>query len=232
MFDWSKVTGQTGVYCKTGAEANAFMVECEKHGLKWNMTGSDPTSRSHYEECPDGTVYWTSGSLTYGSLAYARGKGSPVLEFSDLCKPGLPRICEILCPERPLEDDEEFGLNGHSFKLRVHKGVIQFVHPDFGWESASAELIADAINHPEKIIRRPQFSEIEIAFLQAFYAIGYDFWVRNEVGLFACMGKPLMADNGYPNGMKTSFWVMPEAIFPSLPVGSLIKATDYLKSST
>lgn len=200
MFDWNEVTDGTAVHCKTKAEANDFMVECEKHGLKWNGSRNNPTSDSYWGEYVHGIVYWPSADgITHGSPNYAEEKGCPVLEFSDLCNHDRPRTCEILCPERPLEIGEKFQIKGY-------EGTSFWVDPDgfveFSPENESTHTVtgalSDAINHPEKIIRRPQVSEDGKVLFRLLVSIGLPWVARDKNGLlWAYKEKPKYEGYGF-----------------------------------
>jgi hypothetical protein len=134
----------------------------------------------------------------------------------------LPRICYLLGTEdNPLEEDEEFKLSGDTWLFRIHKGIVEHNHPDFGWEGANAESIGKMINHPENIIRRPQFSDDQKSMMREYLKFGISV-IRKPAGYGTRIERP-----------DGTWYPLPDGMFPQItPENSPFDFAAYLKSST
>jgi len=91
--------------------------------------------------------------------------------------PDLPRICYVLGGEKtPLKIGETFFVKGEHCKYFIDKNG--FMQLQSGSESISGLYIA--INHPERIIRAPQFSEDEKALMRGLVVAGFPWIARDE----------------------------------------------------
>lgn len=103
--------------------------------------------------------------------------------FKEPAKQDLPRICYILGGEdNPLKVGEHFALDYDCVKNEFiyfidSKGNV---HVDNYSRHLGDDTLCDIINHPEKIIRRPQFSEDEKAVMREFHKYGFDILKRPQ----------------------------------------------------
>jgi hypothetical protein len=100
--------------------------------------------------------------------------------FADRLKPyeDLPRICYVLGGEdTPLKIGKLFKF--YSFFYYISgKGIV--VRLD--GEDAFIDSVCEMINHPEKIIRRPQFEDDEKSFMRHCVNEGYPIFFRLAAG--------------------------------------------------
>ena len=81
----------------------------------------------------------------------------------------LPRMCYVIgSEENPIKIGEEFEFDGGEYQMEkdgvaCSGGVL--------WPAP--HKIFEMINHPEKIIRRPQFSDNEKALMRLYVNAGY-----------------------------------------------------------
>jgi len=108
----------------------------------------------------------------------------------------LPRICSILGGEKtPLKIGETFQF--YSFYYHISEGGEVIMH-DSTMET-TADTLLEMVNHPEKIIRRPQFSEDEKALMREYAKFGYTI-LRKPKGY----GMQIESEKGWiplPDGM-------------------------------
>lgn len=132
---------------------------------------------------PNGTAY--TGKLSeINSVEVLNRHVIPQFELV----PELPRICYILGGEdNPLKIGEEFDVSGTGTGFHVNEdGYIKW-----GGDTVDGWIVCEAINHPEKIIRRLQFSEDETEKLKAMFLLGLRFISRDIDGeLVAYTNKP------------------------------------------
>jgi len=79
-------------------------------------------------------------------------------------KPSKPRLCEIC----NLEVDEPFQIKGSGFTYRINnlgKREVSENNVDYCL-ACNEERLIDIINHPEKIIYIPQFSDDDISLMR------------------------------------------------------------------
>ena len=77
-----------------------------------------------------------------------------------------PRICEVL----GVDPDEEWTVSGNDIAIyRVSGGVaLEYAMPKYNgdgygkWLPAGMPCLVDFINHPDRIIRKPRFTEQEV----------------------------------------------------------------------
>lgn len=83
-----------------------------------------------------------------------------------------PRICEVL----GVEVDEEWTVSGNDIAIyRVSGGVaLEYAMPKYNgdgygeWLPAGMPCLVDFINHPDRIIRKPRWTEQEVEFARLF----------------------------------------------------------------
>lgn len=180
MFDWSRVNDHTAIHCKTEQEADQFLSECGKHEIKW-CTGDSAEQKREYDFSDYGTntaFFLDNKTICFGDVV-DDVDDYEVIEFSDLYKPDLPRICYILGGEdNPLKVGENFKV--------IHDPCTYFANQygvyTTGGTPMSSQTLLDVINHPEKIIRYPQFSDDEKALMRLCGDNGYWQWYRDVDG--------------------------------------------------
>lgn len=125
-----------------------------------------------------------------------------------------PRICEVL----GVEVDEEWTVSGNDIAIyRVSGGVaLEYAMPKYNgsgygqWLPAGMPCLVDFINHPDRIIRKPRFTQQEVEFARLFNAACKNVvWIQR-------------------NDEKTLVWVveysneeyrLPFRLFPSIQPG-------------
>lgn len=91
------------------------------------------------------------------------------VEEDNMDKKDKPRICEIL----GVEEDEVWEHHDVNGIFRIHNGVRQRFDSDDKWRNHTNEhSLLKIINHPERIIHKPLFTEEELAFMQYLYKYG------------------------------------------------------------
>ena len=156
--NWDKITDNTAVWCKTMADAQAFLEAAEKRGAEWRA-GDTLTSKTNWTYYKDRTCYniASSNKLYFGKQSHYIDCGYTVVDYRDLLV--KPRICEVL----GVEVGEQFELAGFS------PDVWFSILPDGTYETApsmckgSAAALFRAIENPAEVIRKTKFEEIELA---------------------------------------------------------------------
>jgi hypothetical protein len=150
--------------------------------------------------------------------------------FAKILKPyeDLPRICYVLGGEdTPLKVGEKFKADGHIGKYRIHEEIVEWYKKDYKgceWVPVNVYDIFEFINHPEKIIRYPQFSDDEIALMREYVKAGYTRFIRGEM---RGQDNQLMV---YSNANKEGFY-LPEKMLPQITIqNSPFDAKKYLES--
>jgi len=130
-----------------------------------------------------------------------------------------PRICSVLGgEENPLKVGEEFDVDGDATGYHINENGVM----TWGREIAEVWVLYDAINHPEKIIRRPQFSEDEKALMRLYVSAGYSTFVRGEV---RGQDNQLMV-----SGKADYLLYLPEKVLPQITIqNSPFDAAAYLE---
>jgi hypothetical protein len=144
-----------------------------------------------------------------------------------------PRICSVLCPENPLEIGEEFNLTGYesnqTFFIQAD-GKLYFTLCHGGPSHVASDSLCDALNHPEKIIRRLQFNEDEKAFMRLL-ARNRLLWIVREKGgdLYAYFEKPKCHYDRFVPQSKYEY--IPNCILPQITFeNSPFDVAPYLES--
>lgn len=85
-------------------------------------------------------------------------------------KQDKPRICEVL----GVEEDEVWEYPDLLGKFRIHNGIRQYFSTgDNEWyDCANESSLLEIVNHPDRIIHKPRFTEEEIAFMRYLYGCG------------------------------------------------------------
>ncbi|QEY35793.1 hypothetical protein FL966_12375 [Caproiciproducens galactitolivorans] len=235
MFDWEKIGNKNAVHCKTEKEAEMFLTECDKRGIEWCREGI-ASSKSNWEIYKESTVYYIGPSdekegLTFSSISHFKEEGYTIFEFSDLYKPDLPRICYILGGEdNPLKVGEKFKISGCSGTFAI--GADGHVYGVSSCGKALHFILEDIINGELKIIRQPQFSEDERAFMRLCVEAGYPWFARDkDESLYAYESRP-KSIQGDAFSCDGDFFNLPESFLPQITFeNSLFNAADYLEGA-
>ena len=136
----------------------------------------------------------------------------------------LPHICYVLGGEKtPLKIGERFRVKGYGMECWINEEFILDADICAG-NCILKSVIYEAINHPEKIIRHPQFSEDEKALMRLYVKAGYPTFVRGEM-----RGE----DNQLMVYCKTDHegFYLPEKVLPQITIqNSPFDASAYLES--
>lgn len=153
---------------------------------------------------------------------------------TDMLEPALPRICYLLGGEdTPLEIGEEFEVEGEEPKYYISEnGVMNITGSD---NEPHSGLYA-ALNHPEKIIRKPkiEFSDDEKAFMRLLMGAGEKSIVRNADAdeLYVCNQENPVKDkpqNGFIGDYGVEFWQLPDFLLPQITYeNSPVRMEEYL----
>lgn len=74
-------------------------------------------------------------------------------------KQDKPRVCEVL----GVDEDEVWEYPDFLVKFRIHNGVRQASYTGNEWcDCASESSLLEVINHPDRIIHKPRFTEEEV----------------------------------------------------------------------
>lgn len=147
-----------------------------------------------------------------------------------------PRICEVL----GVEVGERFKVVDYKFAydsawLEVAQDGYIAVAPDTPDEqkSHSAAILAiHAINHPESIIRKPRFTEDEVATMRVLYAAGVRYVERKENNtlLWAMSEKDKGGNRTLYSGHVILCGDFPSALFSSILAGRSVTIADIIKN--
>ena len=117
--------------------------------------------------CPLGPreLFWTCDCEKYQKWLQFTSKSDASLKQEE-ANMDKPRICEVL----GVDPDEEWTVSGNDIAIyRVSGGVaLEYAMPKYNgdgygkWLPAGMPCLVDFINHPERIIRKPRFTEQEV----------------------------------------------------------------------
>lgn len=119
--DFKNSNGKIAVHCKTEEEAEEFIKECFKHGIKWCYSDENTT---HWEEVNKRTYYVYSGRHLY----YGNGVSNPneitVVEYKEDNKMELKEGMIVECR------------NGSRYLLRKVRGNL-LLSANEGWDECT-----------------------------------------------------------------------------------------------
>lgn len=162
--DFSRITPDVAVWCRTEEEDLAFRQACEERGIKWAL-GQKPTELCYYSE-NYGFRFRTDGVNLFRAM-----KSDQPIPYSDLLvedKPARPRLAEIL----GVEEDEEWECDGGAY--RIHGNRRQCLRNGDWGACAHEYTLSILIEDPSRIIRKPRFTPDELAMLRCFAAAGVE----------------------------------------------------------
>ena len=135
-----------------------------------------------------------------------------------------PRICEVL----GVEVDEEWTVSGNDIAIyRVSGGVaLEYAMPKYNgdgygkWLPAGMPCLVDFINHPDRIIRKPRFTQQEV---ELFRAIQVLYPKAEYVERIKDSGVIGLSNN-------TCGWIMDidKDLFPALRPGESVKLDEII----
>lgn len=135
-----------------------------------------------------------------------------------------PRICEVL----GVEVDEEWTVSGNDIAIyRVSGGVaLEYAMPKYNgngygqWIPAGMPCLVDFINHPDRIIRKPRFTQQEV---ELFRAIQVLYPKAEYVERIKDSGVIGLSNN-------TCGWIMDidKDLFPALRPGESVKLDEII----
>lgn len=138
--------------------------------------------RPNRGRCEDCYLYAPSGNQNCQGWAAnhpheaARLMGFEVVEDEkEEANMDKPRICEVL----GVEVDEEWTVSGNDIAIyRVSGGVaLEYAMPKYNgdgygkWLPAGMPCLVDFINHPDRIIRKPRFTQQEVELFRAIQVL-------------------------------------------------------------
>ncbi|SBV94219.1 hypothetical protein KL86CLO1_10484 [uncultured Eubacteriales bacterium] len=215
--DWSRITPDVAVWCKTEEEELAFLLACEERGITW-ISGKKPTNELFFNEA--GANHY---EVENNRISLADTQTATTIPYSDLLvedEPARSRLAEIL----GVEEDEEWTIRPElvwdgDAVYRIHNGRRQYRSNDDIWRDCAAE--ADfwyIINHPESIIRKPRFTADEVAMLRVMASDGV-------TKLSRAMGGALTWER--EGASMTGY--LPPNILPTILYGESVELAEVLK---
>lgn len=173
-------------------------------------------AKANREALEDDGCFTENERKTYQDMLNRAGKptGNNIENLMEEANVDKPRICEVL----GVEVDEEWTVSGNDIAIyRVSGGVaLEYAMPKYNgngygqWIPAGMPCLVDFINHPDRIIRKPRFTQQEVEFARLFNAACKNVvWIQR-------------------NDEKTLVWVveysneeyrLPFRLFPSIQPG-------------
>lgn len=131
-------------------------------------------------------------------------------------KQDKPRICEVLCKALDVEAGEEFEYKCNKFVIRRSDGLIYYMDYCGGWNRVEdVTEIAEIVEHPDRILRQPRFTEDEVAAMRVLCTGGAKTVIRNKnAGLF------------WSDGIMQGD--LPTRLFPSIRPGQSVEIAGVL----
>lgn len=194
-------------------------------GEVFENTCDDVTFCGHYKGCigcPIGDAkqnydctYWINHHPHEAArmMGYEVVEDEPVGNFDQLKEEAnmdKPRICEVL----GIEAGEHFYIDGFKGEYHVNSdGVLKW-----GGQT-SCDAIYEAINHPDRIIRKPRWTEQEVDMATLLI----DFRGSGSVTVGRQVNGPL-----WWRGENDEHGLLPREFFPSLRPGETIKLDEII----
>ena len=144
-----------------------------------------------------------------------------------------PRICEVLGVDVG-ENITYADPNGEEIGLKVlEDGSVELTFKggmQVGW-AGTGYVITQAINHPDRIIRKPRFTEEEVADAKAIARIYRSAVVgRLENGKPYTSNRVMSLMEAWSDNDRITY--LPERLFPSLRPGASISLEDLFNEAT
>lgn len=209
--EWDKIGPQTAVWCRTEEEAVAFLEEAARHGVTWHL-GDKTTDYTNYETHKNKTCYVKSDDgLLYGSLDFLKKNNYKIISFHDLLvgdsvENDKPRICQVL----GVEVGERFDLPApyrHYSDCYVTADAMVYA----GTQKIGSGGLCWLYEHPDSIIRKPRFTEEEVAQAKDIrHIFGREDTIRRTDNGVLCYG----------------YIILNSSLLPSLSPGQTVKLED------
>jgi len=194
-----------------------FKVRC------YEIKGDSSFSAGNTYEVNNGVIKGDNGCEfgTWSDSRYEAGRSNTLENLNKWFKtakfeliPDRPRICEVL----GVEVGEHFKIKAYGPEAWINE-VGKLIADVCPGNSIADSMLYEVINHPEKIIRTPQFSEDEKDLMRQFAINGYPIFYR-------CAGGSLSVRK-----LDSSSWIpLPNSMLPSITAESEdINATKYLE---
>lgn len=164
--DFKNSNGKIAVHCKTKEEAEEFIKECFKHGIKWCYSDENTT---HWEEVNERNYYVYSGRHLYYGNGISKQNDTTVVEYKEDNKMKLKEGMIIECR------------NGNRYLLRKVDDVLIGSNFD-GWIKATYnENLCENCYHDETFdimkIYKSKSSKLENLFDNIYLTC---IWERKE----------------------------------------------------
>ena len=129
-----------------------------------------------------------------------------------------PRICEVL----GVEEDEVWEYPKLPGEFRIHNGIRQYFSTrDNEWYACANERsLLEMVDHPDRIIRKPRFTEEEIAFMRYLYGCGVREIERPSDPAYDVWGYAEKEGNG------RRMWTLMPRCLPSLCPGQSVVLSE------
>ena len=170
----------------------------------------------------------------YNPAAAARIMGYEIVEEEEMEQTDKPRICEVL----GVEVGERFSIDGYPTdygpvqvcedgKIRrvISKKEFPFANDGEMGHKIGSNALYYLLNHPDRIIRRPRFTEEEVTVLKALQKAGVAEIER------AAKYETLKAKSQTVNDGESSHyeqWFLPKGLLPSLRPGQSVALSDII----
>ena len=156
-----------------------------------------------------------------------------ISDFAYALKPyeDLPRICYVLGGEdTPLKIDEEFKVTDRSVTYRIAEdGDFQYENKEMkSFAHSKTDTLCLLINGANQIIRSPQFSDDEKAFMRLLIKIGLPWIVRKNNWLYACENEPYICNSRINSTGKSES--LPSELLNQIQNEIPFNAADYFES--
>lgn len=187
--------------------------------------GANQVNRGAFKIGADGKRYYKTGDLwnpcyNEDDLAVIINHPDRIIRKSkqeqEEKKVDKPRICEVL----GVEIGEVWTFGGDPTKFRIcADGHREYYHSG-RWQEGCAEFnLCDAINHPDRIIRKPRWTEQEVELAKAAKKL---FPEASDLARMNACALALSNDHGGHIANINS------DLFPSLPLGLCVKLDEII----
>ena len=183
-------------------------------------------AKANREALEDDGCFTENERKTYQDMLNRAGKptGNNIENLMEEANVDKPRICEVL----GVEVDEEWTVSGNDIAIyRVSGGVaLEYAMPKYNgngygqWIPAGMPCLVDFINHPDRIIRKPRFTQQEV---ELFRAIQVLYPKAEYVERIKDSGVIGLSNN-------TCGWIMDidKDLFPALRPGESVKLDEII----
>jgi hypothetical protein len=197
--------------------------------------------------CTNGVKVFTTGKLydvIDGKITFDGGRKSSnrynsvddlntIFESQFELLPDSPRICSVIGgEENPLKIGERFSLDYECVKGQFiyFIGSNGNVCIEDNLNCLADGCLCDIINHPEKIIRQPQFSEDEKALMRLYVGKNFHFIARDIGGELYCFDSRPKKDDLIYTSDSGSMISIPKGLLAAITFeNSPFNAAEYLE---